>query len=243
MVFNLHSDTLQFMSHVTVKLYTLYIKDKVMMQCSFEIMRFQITKAMNYRAVTCCINVNYVGHEWVSSLLFLFTVSTLHWQYYSVNMWSVEYYIVTWLSDYKWEDSSVLTMVYHNENQWVSELSPSSGILGNRKHDVSETGSVSVLRCGGEKSPTQLGPLDRASPVIEINLMSEETVRRWWRMFKDGWINVHNEERSGRLSVVSDDLVKSVDQKICERPRFTISDVLREFPQNFTHCSLWDYQS
>jgi hypothetical protein len=32
-----------------------------------------------------------------------------------------------------------------------------SGILGTRKYDVSETGSVSILRCGG-KTPTQLGP-------------------------------------------------------------------------------------
>jgi hypothetical protein len=38
---------------------------------------------------------------------------------------------------------------------------PSSGILENRKHDVSETGSVSILRWGG-KTPTQLCPLERA---------------------------------------------------------------------------------
>jgi hypothetical protein len=35
------------------------------------------------------------------------------------------------------------------QNYWVFGLFPSSGILGSRKHDVSETGSVSVLRCGG----------------------------------------------------------------------------------------------
>jgi hypothetical protein len=28
-------------------------------------------------------------------------------------------------------------------------LFPSSGILATRRHDVSETGSLSVLRCGG----------------------------------------------------------------------------------------------
>jgi hypothetical protein len=60
-------------------------------------------------------------------------------------------------------------MVYHNENYWVSGLSPLSGILGNRKHDVSETASVSTLRRGGEKTPTQLGPFDSANPVIEIS--------------------------------------------------------------------------
>jgi hypothetical protein len=38
---------------------------------------------------------------------------------------------------------------------------PSSGILETRKHDVSETGSVSVLRRKGGED-TQLGPLERA---------------------------------------------------------------------------------
>jgi hypothetical protein len=42
----------------------------------------------------------------------------------------------------------------------VFGLFPSSGILGARKHDVSETGSVSVLRCAG-KTPAQLGLLER----------------------------------------------------------------------------------
>jgi hypothetical protein len=49
-------------------------------------------------------------------------------------------------------------------------------------------------------------------------------------MFKDGRRNVHNEEWSGRPSVVSDDLVQSVDQKICERQRFAISELSCEFP-------------
>jgi hypothetical protein len=33
-----------------------------------------------------------------------------------------------------------------SQNYWVFGLFPSSGVLENRKHDVSETGSVSVLR-------------------------------------------------------------------------------------------------
>jgi hypothetical protein len=54
-------------------------------------------------------------------------------------------------------------MLYNTLNYWVFGLFPSSGILGTRKHDISETGSVSILRCGGGKTPTQLGPLDRAN--------------------------------------------------------------------------------
>jgi hypothetical protein len=37
-------------------------------------------------------------------------------------------------------------MVCNTQNHWVSGLCPSSGILNSREHNVSETGSVSVLR-------------------------------------------------------------------------------------------------
>jgi hypothetical protein len=43
------------------------------------------------------------------------------------------------------------------------------------------------------------------------NVMSEGTVRHCCRLFKDGRANVHNEEQSGRPSVMSDDIVQSVD--------------------------------
>jgi hypothetical protein len=63
------------------------------------------------------------------------------------------------------------------------------------------------------------------------NVMSEGTVRQWCRMFKDGRTDVLDEERSGRPSAVSDDPVRSVDQKNCERRRFKISELSCEFPQ------------
>jgi hypothetical protein len=50
-------------------------------------------------------------------------------------------------------------------------------------------------------------------------------------MFKDGRMNVHDEERSGQPSVVCDDLVQSVDQKICERWGITISEISHELIQ------------
>jgi hypothetical protein len=53
-------------------------------------------------------------------------------------------------------------MVYNTQNYCVFGLHPSSGILETRKHNVSETGSVSILKWGG-KTPTQLGPLERAN--------------------------------------------------------------------------------
>jgi hypothetical protein len=47
--------------------------------------------------------------------------------------------------------------INNSENYWVFGLSPSSGILGNRKHYVSETGSVSVLVCGRGENTYSVG--------------------------------------------------------------------------------------
>jgi hypothetical protein len=43
----------------------------------------------------------------------------------------------------------------------------------------------------------------------------------------------------GQPSVVSDDLVQNVDQKVCERLSFTISELLCEFPQ-ISHTVLYE---
>jgi transposase len=67
--------------------------------------------------------------------------------------------------------------------------------------------------------------------VYGQNVMSEGTARQWCRMFKDRRTNVHDEHRSGRSSVVSDDLVQGVDKNICERRRFIISELSSEFPK------------
>jgi hypothetical protein len=73
--------------------------------------------------------------------------------------------------------------------------------------------------------------------------MSEGTVRQWRRMFKDGRANVHDEERSARPSVISDNFLQNVDQKNSGRRRFTISEISCEFPQILHESSLPDYHS
>jgi hypothetical protein len=54
-------------------------------------------------------------------------------------------------------------MVYNTQNYWVFGLFLSSGILETRKHDVSETGCFRPQIKGGNKTPTQLGPLERVN--------------------------------------------------------------------------------
>jgi hypothetical protein len=45
--------------------------------------------------------------------------------------------------------------------------------------------------------------------------MNEETVRQWCKMLKNGGhTNIQNEEQSGWASVVSDNLVQTVDKKL-----------------------------
>ena len=45
------------------------------------------------------------------------------------------------------------------------------------------------------------------------NVMSEGVVHQWIRLFKNGRTNIHNEERSGRPYVVSDELIQKIMKK------------------------------
>jgi hypothetical protein len=74
--------------------------------------------------------------------------------------------------------------------------------------------------------------------VYGQNVISEGTVRQWCRMLKNGRKYVHSGERSSRPPVVSDDLVQNVGQIICDRRRFTISELSCEFPQ-ISHTVLY----
>ncbi|GFV93808.1 HTH_48 domain-containing protein [Trichonephila clavipes] len=68
------------------------------------------------------------------------------------------------------------------------------------------------------------------SEVYGENIMSDGMVRKWVRAFKDGRTNIHDEERSGRSSVISDELIQKVDCKVKENRRFTISSSAEKFP-------------
>jgi hypothetical protein len=75
--------------------------------------------------------------------------------------------------------------------------------------------------------------------VYSWNVMSEGIVRQKGRMFKYGWTDVQDDEQSGWPSVGSDAIAQSVDQKICERQHFKISELSCEFPQS-SYTVLYD---
>jgi len=66
--------------------------------------------------------------------------------------------------------------------------------------------------------------------VYGDNAMSDGVVRKWVRMFNGGRENVHGEPRSGRLSLVNDDLVCKVNERVRDDRRFTISYLSLHFP-------------
>ena len=56
-------------------------------------------------------------------------------------------------------------------------------------------------------------------------------LRQWCIMFKNDCTNFHDEERSGRPTILTDELVAKINEKIHENRRFTITEFLLEFPQ------------
>jgi len=63
------------------------------------------------------------------------------------------------------------------------------------------------------------------------NAMSDGMARKWVQMFSEGRENMHDEARSGNPSLVNDDLVCKVNERVGDNRRFTISDLSLHFPQ------------
>jgi len=74
-------------------------------------------------------------------------------------------------------------------------------------------------------------PIEIYRQICEVygqNAMSDSMVRRWVRQFNEGRSEVHDEERSGRPSLVTEELVHAIDDKIQENRKFTINALARE---------------
>jgi hypothetical protein len=56
--------------------------------------------------------------------------------------------------------------------------------------------------------------------VYGEHAMSDSMVRRWMRHFNEGRKNVHDDPRSGQPSVVNEDLIRAVKEKIQENIQY-----------------------
>jgi len=66
--------------------------------------------------------------------------------------------------------------------------------------------------------------------VYGDNAMSDGMVRKWVRMFNEERENLHEDAQRGRPSLVNDDLVRKVNERVRDDRRFTISDLSLHFP-------------
>jgi len=60
-------------------------------------------------------------------------------------------------------------------------------------------------------------PSEIHHPICQVygdNAMSDGMVRKWVRMFNEGRENVHDDARSGRPSLVNDDMVRKVNERV-----------------------------
>ena len=67
-------------------------------------------------------------------------------------------------------------------------------------------------------------------PVYGDIAMGDGMVRKWVRTFNEGRENVHDEARSVRPSLVNEDLVRKVNERVRDDRHFTISDLSLHFP-------------
>jgi hypothetical protein len=89
----------------------------------------------------------------------------------------------------------------------------------------------SVIRFLNAKNSS---PAEIYRQIVEVygeGVMNEESVRKWCRLFNSGRTNVHDEARSGRLSVITDELTKRVDDHIRANRRFTTDELHEAFPE------------
>ncbi|GFW72264.1 HTH_48 domain-containing protein [Trichonephila clavipes] len=79
-----------------------------------------------------------------------------------------------------------------------------------------------------------LKPMEIYRQVCEVygnNVMNESSIRKCCIQFKSGQTNNHDEEKSGRPIIVTDELVAKVDEKIRENHRFTKTELSLSFQQ------------
>ena len=78
--------------------------------------------------------------------------------------------------------------------------------------------------------------------VYGDNAMSDGMVRKWVRMFNEGWENVHNEVRSGRPSLVQADELNKEDYEHCilGQTRCPLGTMFAPRHNNKLCCLLWN---
>ena len=71
----------------------------------------------------------------------------------------------------------------------------------------------------------------RLVTVYGEHVMNAASVRKWCTIFRNGRKDIHDAERSGRPSVITDALKQKVNQIIRENRHFTIIEMYEQCPE------------
>ena len=71
----------------------------------------------------------------------------------------------------------------------------------------------------------------RLVAVYGEHVTNAASVRKWCTVFRNGRTDVHDAERSGRPSVITDTLKQKMNRIIRENRHFTISEVYEQCPE------------
>jgi hypothetical protein len=73
-----------------------------------------------------------------------------------------------------------------------------------------------------------VGPIEIYRQLIAVDgegVMNESNVRKWCRIFNEGRINVRDEERSGRPSLITEDLENGIDHHVRTSRSLTFDEI------------------
>jgi transposase len=86
---------------------------------------------------------------------------------------------------------------------------------------------IRLLNANGER------PAEIHKQIFAVygNVMIRQNVTKWCREFSEGRTDVHNEQRSGRPSLISDDLLQEIEGDIRANRRVTIRELHHIIPE------------
>ncbi|KAG5328400.1 GVQW3 protein, partial [Acromyrmex charruanus] len=89
----------------------------------------------------------------------------------------------------------------------------------------------SVIRYLVWKGKTPVEVYNEVKTAYGDKGMNRTSVFKWCREFKNGRTSVHDDQRSGRPSILTDDIVEKIENALRDDRRLTVDELSAMFPQ------------
>ncbi len=86
---------------------------------------------------------------------------------------------------------------------------------------------VRFLNAKGERS----AEINRQIVTVYGDIMNRQNVTKWCREFSEGRTNVHNEQRSDKPSLISDDILQKIEGELCANRHMTMTELHHIIPE------------